>query len=151
VPELAPFTATVISCMASPEALDALVVPGQARACRVATDELLLIAPAETDGAHLAREVTDRVVVGDPDALVLEVTDGWAARTLRGDGAREAFAHLSQLELPAEGFVQGDVAHVHVKILADGERLDLLVPAYWERHLRDRLLHEGPGVREVPA
>jgi hypothetical protein len=145
--ELMPSPLGVVSCMAAPEALDALIVPGGVRACRAAPDELLLVGAER--GAHLVREVADRVAAGDADALVLDATEGWAGWTLAGDGARDAFAFISRLVLPVDGFVQGDVAHVHAKVLAQGERIDVLVPAYWGEHLRRRIAHDCPGVLQV--
>ena len=73
----------VVHASASADALDRLVVPGRARACRVAEDELLLLC-ARDDADEIVREVRDRLGAGDADALVLDVTDGWAAATLVG-------------------------------------------------------------------
>ena len=74
----------------------------------------------------------------DPDAVVLDVSDGWGAHSLDGPGSREAFARLSELELPIAGFV-GEVAGVGVRILVDRDRIDLLVPSMVSAHLRGRI------------
>ena len=134
-------------CSASPEAVDAAAAVGDA--LRVAPDEALVLGPVGTAEA-LTAVVTERAAALDDDAVVLDATDGWAIWTLEGDAARAGFTYLSALELPDEGFVQGDVAHVHAKAIVRGDRLHLLVPAMWGAHLRERILSDcAPlGVRE---
>jgi len=138
----------VVNALASPGALDRLVVPGRALACRVAEDELLLLCARE-DVGEIVREVHDRLGAGDADALVLDVTDGWVAATLSGSDRRGAFAFLSALELPEEGFVQGEVVRVPAKVVVEADRVHVLVPSIWEAHLHDRigrrLAHLGVG------
>lgn len=114
-------------CFASGEALDALAVPDGTVACRVAPDELMLIGDADS--------VADAVSEADPDAVVLDLTDGWCV----GECSREAFSRLSEIELPAEGFVQGDVAHVPARVIAEPDRILLFVPAMYENYLRGRI------------
>lgn len=147
--ELRASAVSVVCCAASPDAVDAAAGAEGAAAYRLAPDEVLLVAGPE-DAAGLLRGTEARATGADPDALVLDVTDGWAAWTLAGDGIRDAFARLSALELPEKGFVQGDVAHVPVKAFAADGRLDLLVPAMWSEHLRGRILRRcaSLGVRE---
>lgn len=148
MPELASVQVSVVLCAATPEALDRLVPPGHgARAIRTAPDELLFVGPPDV-GRDVLREVEDRVVALDTDALALEVTDGWASWVLRGPDARDALRRVSLLEPPLEGWIQGDVAGLPTKVLADPEELLLLVPASTEEHLRARL---APSVTEVPS
>ena len=128
----------VVHALASDDALGRLVVPGRARACRVAEDELLLLC-ARDDVGEIVREVRDRLGAGDADTLVLDVTDGWAAVTLSGRDPRGAFAFLSALELPVEGFVQGEVVRVPAKVVVEADRIHVLVPSMVEAHLHDRL------------
>jgi hypothetical protein len=116
----------VVTACATSDALDALVVPGRATACRIAADEVV-------------REVETRVTVLDPDAIVVETTDGWAGSVLDGDEARSVFALLSRLRLPDRGFVQGEVARVPAKVLVEDGAIRILVPAALEAHLRSRL------------
>lgn len=121
----------VTGVFASPEACDRLP-----EAHRVAPDEAMVLGdPPE------GLEATVRGL--DPDALVLDVTDGWSLLELAGPGAREAFARISELELPERGFVQGEVARVGVRVLAEGDRLRLLVPAMWAEHVRERILTDA--------
>jgi sarcosine oxidase gamma subunit len=136
--ELIPTRASVVSCLASPEALAELSPPDGAYVCWVASDEAMLVGPPG-DGTRLVGGARRAVAGPDADAVVLDVSDGWTLWTLTGAGAREAFLRLSDVELDAEGYVQGDVARVPVRVIALGERLHLLVPATWEEHLRDRI------------
>lgn len=138
--------ASVVSCFGEPTALDTLAPAGAAR-CRIAPDEAMFVAPPG-EAAALLRDA-QAVTAGDPHALVFDATDGWAMWTLAGPDARAAFAYLSELKLPDEGFVQGHVANVPARVLAHAERLDLFVPAMWGEHLRSRILSRCPGVVEV--
>jgi len=147
--ELAPTEASVVLCAAA-EAVDA--VAGLGDVLRVAPDEAMLVGPPGT-APELVEAAADLVIGLDGDAVVLEATDGWTIWNLRGPEARDAFTYLSALELPEDGFVQGDVAGVPVKVRADGERLRLLVPSMWGTHLRERILSDCVhlGVMERPG
>jgi hypothetical protein len=144
VAELVRPDVAVVLCAAGVDALDALVPPGRgARQLRTAPDESMFVC-RPSDAADVLREVDDRVRALDADAVVLDVSDGWAATRLTGDDARTAFAYVSQLDPPsAEGFVQGDVARVAAKVLADADGLTILAPAYWEAHLLERLVDDA--------
>jgi hypothetical protein len=141
----------VIVCAADPAALDRLVPPGHgARTLRIAPDESLVIVEPDL-GADVRRELEDRIAALDADAVVLDVSDGWASLALVGDDADHAFSYLSGLEVPAaDGFVQGDVARVGAKILREPDGLLLLVPAYWREHVRTRAI-EDAGATEATA
>jgi glycine cleavage system aminomethyltransferase T len=141
----------VIVCLASAEALDRLVPPGHgARMVRVAADEALFVADAAT-APEVLREVEDRIAAIESDAVVRDVGDGWAAWTLVGPDTLDGFAHVSQLPSPAAGtWVQGDVARVGAKVLGEDGGLTILVPAYWDEHLRTRLV-EDAGATEATA
>jgi hypothetical protein len=143
--ELIPVRASVISCFASADALAELSPPDGSHLCWVASDEAMLVG-APGDGARLARAARDIVAASDLDAVVLDVSDGWSVWTLAGSDAREAFSRLSDLELEDEGYVQGDVARVPVRVLTVAGRLHLLVPAMWEEHLRDRIRTNSRGL-----
>ena len=139
--ELQERSVAVVLCSADAAALDALVAPGHgARMLRTAPDEALFVArPAVA--ADVTREIEDRIAALDDDALVLEVSDGWAAWSLVGDDARRALSYLSHLDPPGNGgFVQGDVARVAAKVLDEPDGLTILVPAYWREHLRERAI-----------
>ena len=145
--ELARALIGVVTASAEAGALDVLLVPGRALACRVSDDELLLLcAPPVTD--EVAREVATRLAALDPDALVIDTTNGWAAISVVGDDAQASFGLLSPLELPDAGFLQGEVVHVPAKVVAGDDRVLILVPSIWEAHLHDRaakaLGHTGP-------
>ena len=145
MPELRATSVSVVLCAADAQTLDRLIPPGHsARVLRTAPDEALFVAPAAV-APDVLREVTDRVAALEPDALVLDVTDGWAAWSLLGPDARDAFAFLSALDLPSEdAFIQGDVARVAAKVLTEPSGgLTILVPAYWGAHVRERALRDA--------
>lgn len=132
--------AAVVVCYASAAALDSLPAMPNAHSCRVAPDELWLIAPAAllADTERFAAEYSART---EPTALVLDQSDGWTMFTLRGDGALAIFAQLSALPLPATrpAFVQGAVAGGPAKILLVEGAIHLLVPTTLRHHLTARL------------
>jgi sarcosine oxidase gamma subunit len=131
VAELRTWAPMVTSVLASAEACDRV---GDLRgACRVSPGEVALV------GDVSEAAVAAAVVRMDPDAVVLDVSDGWGAHSLDGPGSREAFARLSELELPMAGSLVGEVAGVGVRILVDGDRIDLLVPATVSAHVRERI------------
>lgn len=146
--ELHPTRVAAVSCFASTEAAEAATQTARAYPCRVAPDEVLLLARAGT-AAKVAEAATAGTQAQDPDAIVIDTTDGWTAWTLVGPQAREAFARLSALVLPDEGFTQGAVAHVPVKVVALADRVHLLVPAIWGAYLRERIFAVGLPVREA--
>ena len=137
MPDIARAPVGVVTASASAEALDLLLVPGRALACRVADDELLLLSPPPVTD-EVAREAATRLGALDPDALVMDTTDGWAAISVAGDDARPSFGLLSRLELPDTGFLQGEVVHVPAKVVVDDGRVLILVPSIWETHLYER-------------
>jgi sarcosine oxidase gamma subunit len=105
-------------------------------ACAVSPVEVAIVGDASITALRRAVEHVD------PDAVVRDVSDGWLMHTLEGPGARDAFARLSELELPASGFVQGAVARIGVRVLVQGDRVDLLVPSMLAAHLRERIEDE---------
>ena len=139
------FEPSVVHVLALPRAIErAAAAAPRAQAARVAPDELLLVGPADRDAiAHAVADV-------DPASLVLDVGDGWSAWTLAGPDAREAFVRLSELELPDQGFVQGEVARLPMKVLVHDDMVTMLVPAMWSDHLGERIRTDcaALGVRE---
>jgi hypothetical protein len=130
VAELRVVSPTVVAVLASAPAIDALPVAEGAMTCRVAPREALVI------GATLSPA---DIVVDDAGAIVEDVTDGWAAFELTGGDAVEAFARLSELELPDTGFVQGDVARIGAKIVVASGRITILVPAMLGAFVNERI------------
>ncbi|HET9249849.1 MAG TPA: hypothetical protein VFP13_07930 [Actinomycetota bacterium] len=129
--ELRAWTPAVQSVLASADACDRVSdLPG---ACRVSPVEVALVGEVSEAAVRAA------VARLDPDAVVLDVSDGWVALTLDGPGSREAFARLSELELPDAGAIAGEVAGVGVRVLAHGDRIDLLVPSMVGAHVRERI------------
>jgi len=126
----------VVRCLATSERLDRLRVPAAAHACRVASDELILLGPVAA-----AQELVAACSGLEADGVVIDDTDGFAAWTLSGPAAEEAFARLSAIELPNErpAFVQGAIAGVPGKALAEVERIHVLVSASLGHHLLERV------------
>ena len=129
--EVRSYAPSVLVVLATPEACDH--VAGLPGAGRVAPAEALIVG----DVSRTAIERAVRLV--DPDAVVADVSDGWAGIALDAEGAREVFTRLSELELPPRGFTQGEVARVGVRIFVEGDRIDLLVPAMLADHVRSRI------------
>jgi sarcosine oxidase gamma subunit len=134
VAELSTTVPAVTAVLASPEACERVsALPG---ACAISPGEVAIVGDASITAL---RRAVERI---DPDAVVRDVSDGWVMHTISGEGAREAFARLSELELPASGFAQGAVARVGVRVLVDGDRVALVVPAMLASHLRERIEDE---------
>jgi sarcosine oxidase gamma subunit len=124
----------IVSIHAAAQACDAVM--SEAGACRVAPDEAMLIGSPGAAPELVAR-ITEAV---DAHAVVLDETDGWMAWSLHGEDARHAASYLSPLELPGEGFIQGDVAHLPAKVLVRDGAVHVLVPAMLGHELRRRIL-----------
>jgi hypothetical protein len=139
--ELRAVTLRIIGCFGKPPALDRLAEAEGGRSApllsiRVASDELLLL----TDGQRLAGLETELHAL-DNGSLVLDVTSGYGAWALRGDGRAEAFCRLSAIKLPnPPSVVQGLVAHVPAKVVVSPDTLLILVPSILSHHLRERVL-----------
>jgi hypothetical protein len=142
----------VVACYASSQALDSLppALPGT-HECRVARDELLLVAPP-TLLAETERWAAEHFASVEPSALVLDQSDGWSAFTLRGDEAPSVFAQLSELPLPMgrQAFIQGAVAGGSAKILLNDDMIHVLVPSTLRHNLADRLRDVCGGRAVVP-
>ncbi len=124
---------SVVAVLGSREGCAAASSLDDARSYPVAPDEVVVL------DAVAVEPITDAVHAVDPDAVVEDVSDGWERLVLKGDGAREAFARVSELVLPDHGYVQGEVARVAVRVVVTPDRLELLVPAMWADHLEQRL------------
>ena len=132
--ELSTTLPTITVVLASAEACQRVsALPG---ACPVSPVEVAIMGDASITAL---RQAVERV---DSDAVVRDVSDGWVLYRLEGPGSRDAFARLSELALPAFGFVQGAVARIGVRVMVDGDRIDLLVPSMLAAHLRERIEDE---------
>ena len=118
-----PLVATRIA--AAPAALDALPLPDDAAALRLAPDDLLVLA-----------EVTS--AADDPDAIVVP-DPGWAGAWLPAADAAELLARHAEWPAPAEGLAQGALAGVPVKVLAAADRTLILVPLPFAAELAERV------------
>ena len=155
MPELRNTRAVVVTCVADPSAIDAVIAAVRADAVRadalrVAPDEVLLVADADAPAVVARAEAV--AADADGDALVLDASDGWSIWTIEGAGAGDAFARLSHLH-PVVGFAQGEVGHLPAKVDAAPSRIRILVPSMWREAMRDRILADCAdlGVREADA
>jgi hypothetical protein len=143
--------ATVVVCHAEPALLDAVAPPPGAFACRIAPDELALVAGR---GAAQELETRVRADLSGEEATIVDQTDAWAMFAVRGEGAGDAFRRLSAVPPPAAepAFVQCTIAHVAGKVIATDGTLYLCVPAPVAHHLHSRLLEScgDLGLRELP-
>lgn len=135
--------AAIIECHASAAALDGLPTPPGAECCRVAPDELLLVASSSRVDELLRGAVT-HLTSAEPGSLVLDQSDAWTVFSLRGDQEADAFqplAQLSTMPFPAArpAFVQGAVAGGPAKLLLLPGVVHLLVPLSLRDHLDRRL------------
>jgi hypothetical protein len=128
---------TVTCVMASSDACDAAERSSGVSAIRVTDREVMIVGDA--DVAAIRAAIDDR-------ALVSDVSDGWSALVIEGTDAPEAFARLSELRLPASGWIQGDVARVAAKVLVEPGRLTLLVPAHLGAHVEERIRTDAAEV-----
>ena len=144
MPDLTARSIAVTLCAAEAAALDTLVPPGHdARAVRTAPDELLFLAsPAVAE--DIVREVTERIGAIDQDAVVLDVSDGWAGWSLTGADAVAAFTIVSALEprRPAASY-RARLRGSRQRCYGEDDGLTILVPAYWSDHLRKRLVADA--------
>ncbi|HEY7659976.1 MAG TPA: hypothetical protein VIC58_05195 [Actinomycetota bacterium] len=129
--EVATMPVRALAVLASEEACER--VAGLGGACRIGPSEVMVLGDVSPGAVERA------VGLSDPDGLVQDVSDGWTLHRLSGPAAREAFARLSELELPASGFVQGEVSSVGARIVAEGDRVDLIVPSMLAEHVRARI------------
>ena len=122
---------------ASEEACDlAMRAP---EAGRVAPDEVMVRGP-------IAEDLRRAVHTVDPESLIRDAGEGWAEVTVDGSDARDVFARVSALRLPdGPGYVQGEVARIAARVFMGEGTIRVLVPAYWESHLRRRLEAETGG------
>jgi hypothetical protein len=141
VVELSASAATVIRCLGAPAAIEAPHAPAPGIPCRVAPDELLVLAPPDAGERVLAGLVDDLAGL-DPSGIALDQTDGFSLWTLAGEHAGEAFARLSATPLPAlrPGAVQGLVGRVPAKTLVLPGELHILVASTVGHYVRERIL-----------
>ena len=139
--DLSPVSAVLIRCFGEPRVLDGFPPVAGAAACRVASDELILLgAPAAKE--TLIAQATAYLGSADPDGLVIAHTDAWSFWAISGEAARRAFARLSANALPrsSPAFIQGAIAHLPGKALVLSDYIVILVPSTTGHHLPERVL-----------
>ena len=135
--------AAILECHASVGALSTMPAMARVHACRVAPDELWLLAPPALT-ADVLRRAEAHLASVEPGTLVVDQSDGWAVFSLRADDAAEALrplAHLAVFPFPEArpAFVQGAVAGGPAKLLLLPGVIHLLVPFPLRDHLERRL------------
>ena len=117
---------TVIGVFASSDACDRVTGPDGVRMLRVSPREVLLVG----DAAPTAD-------VGD--GIVEDVSDAWVSMVIEGIDAADVVARLSELALPADGWIQGEVARTPAKVHVAPDRITILVPAMLAGHVEERI------------
>ena len=128
---------SVVAVLAPAEVCDRLEPPAGAVRLRVAPRELLLVGQADVR--------TISAAIG-AEGLVADVSDGWVGLVLDGPDAPDAFARVSELELPERGWIQGEVARAASKVLAEPGRIEVLVPAMLAEHVEARIRADAAEV-----
>jgi hypothetical protein len=128
---------SVVVVLASRQACDAFEAPDGATPMRIAPRELMLVD---------APDIAEVRVPSGSDPWVEDVSDAWVALVLDGVDAPAAVARLSELELPVDGWIQGEVAGAAAKVLVAGERVTILVPAMLATHVEDRIRTDAAEV-----
>ena len=116
---------TVVTVLASAGACDGVRATSM---LRVAPGEVMLI------GADATAATT-----GESTALIADVSDAWVAFVVDGEDAADVFARLSELALPSEGWIQGEIAHAACKVFIEPGRITIYVPAMLATHLEERI------------
>jgi hypothetical protein len=120
----------VLAILGSSDVCDRVEAPAGSTLLRVAPNEVMLVGTDDADG------VRDDV----PGAALVEaVSDAWTSFVLDGPDASEVFARVSDLRLPDGGWLQGDVASAAAKVLAEADRIVILVPANLAAHVEERI------------
>jgi hypothetical protein len=126
VPELKRLTATRI--VATPPALDEIIVPANTVAMRFAPDELFLT-PATPD-----------LAVADAYAIVIE-EGGYAGISLAAAAAKAFLERSCEWAIPTERpvFVQGKIAGIPAKVYLEENAVLFIVPAAYAHDFQERM------------
>jgi hypothetical protein len=140
--EITPARVIILSCLDESAVLDGMPDFAGAFMARVAPDELWLIGAASVATA-LTTHATDHLSRAGSFGLVVDVTDGWAVWSVRGDGAALVWQRFSENPVPAArpSFVQGAVAAVASKAIVFDSAIHFMMPAPLGHHLPHRILH----------
>lgn len=127
----------ILAILGSSDECDRVEPPAGSALLRVASNEVMLVGTDDADGVRA--DVSGA-------ALVEAVSDAWTSFVLDGPDASEAFARVSELRLPATGWIQGEVAGAAAKVLVEAGRVTILVPANLTAHVDERLRIDAAGV-----
>ena len=137
-------SAAIIACYASPATLDTMPSPSDTHSCRVAPEELWLVAPA-FDGDAVLSSAAAHLTAHEATAIAIDQSDGWVVRSLFGDEALKVLAQLSVFRFPdmRPEFVQGTVAGAPAKVLLLFGAIHVFVPHPLRHHVDARLQDVG--------
>jgi hypothetical protein len=143
-------SAAIIACYASAATLDALPSPRDTHFCRIAPDELWLVAP-HCEGNAILSSVAAYLTAQEPAALAIDQSDGWVVRSLFGDDALEVLAQLCVFRFPdmRPEFVQGSVAGAPAKVLLLFGSVHVFVPYPLRHYVDSRLRDVGGAAAQV--
>ena len=140
----------IIACYASAATLDTLPSPRGAHLCRIAPEELWVVA-ARNEGSAILSAVAAYLTTHEPSALAIDQSDGWVVRSLFGDDALTMLAQLCVFRFPdmRPEFVQGSVAGAPAKVLLLFGSVHVFVPYPLRHYLDSRLLDVGGAASQV--
>jgi hypothetical protein len=137
--EIAPADAMLIHCCASPDALEHLVVEAPSISGVIAAGEALIVAPPQQAGSAVS--AAEDALAGDPDHLVIDLTDAYEGFRLAGD-YRAALARCADWPLADTALVsQGLFAQLAAKVVQCDGYLYVFVGSHVSHHLEQRLRH----------
>ena len=152
MPELRLSEAAVVQCLGRPSALDALETPSGAGSYRVAPDELLVVG-APSGQSALVEATRQGLEQSDPDALVIDMSDGWSIVSVHGPAPDYVLRRLSAVAPPDSrpAFVQASIAEAPARAIVLDDAVHLLVSATVAHHVRARVLAacEDLGIEEL--
>jgi hypothetical protein len=128
---------SVVCVLGSNEACDDVEARDGLTLMRVAPREVMFVGTGDLSGVPSS---------ADPRVWVEDISDAWVALVLEGADAPDAFARVSELELPTEGWIQGEVARAPAKVLIVGDRVTILVPAMLAAHAEERIRADAAEV-----
>jgi hypothetical protein len=155
--EISPSLMSVTRCFGTAAALDRVPSEG-AVAARIARDELWLIGPPSGSDSVAARAAAF-LRTADPEALVTDHTEAWAAWRLAASDPAAVAARLVDFALPTgPAFAQGAAMHLPAKLLLRPRGLYVIVPVQLGHHVPVRVTEAcadlgpviGPAAEFVP-
>lgn len=131
--ELRATSPRVVAVLASSGACERVAPPDGVRVVRVSPREVLLVGDADIDVPAIGAQIAEA------HAIVDDVSDAWAGLVLAGDRSREALARVCELELPHDGWIQGEVARAAATVIVEPSAVTILVASMLGAHVEERI------------